>query len=1094
MQNKLCLGSLVALVCLLSHVCSQATVSPEFFRNLTCLTHDLETMSCYWKTPDSAQSAVLYEVCSRSSEAEQCYDSHTNSLQVELQLISTRIRIKAKNVSGEPTISFEKNTYEIPYVPYTPQILSLVADYTSDTLFVEWTVDSNGFLNEVKIDWEINILQGENLQLVKNETFVVHWNLSVPTFQWNWTSDFPLKCTSHSVRVRCFVHEKFYYGEIQHSDWSAIKTIEGDTTMDVAMFPVDKVLLVGSNMTVCCKVEKEMVVETIQFYWMKYPVIYLGSSNVGGIQLLNLNKSDTSGHNVVCNAKDSSYIDGTVVFVGYPPVEPQNFSCEAPDLAIINCTWKTGRPTGLVGDRATKYTIFDRFSGINLTCSGFIGDEEDYNCSIDVKKGQNLYDFLLLATNQLGEANVSLDFNLRERICPFPVEKLSVRNMSPTDVSLSWLLPGTYNSINLLCEIEIRKTHGEVEKRNITLKGADSTYYTYSLNNLHPFTNYNFRIRCSSYDHFWKWSRWSKEVNHKTLVAAPSRKLDIWAELVHTPECCSIAVYWKHLRLNEANGIVTSYNVEWKPLHSNEEPRRLPLSAELNRTLIKVPAGDNGEFEVNVTAINSAGSSPPSCMTTVQLPSVVRLERAVGDSNGINITWTPDSNFTCGYAVKWVPSFHFQGVDLQWKKFSSHVTSAFIHTQQFQAGVRHNVSVLGCRENKYQLLKSLIAYTEELPPIMAPNFTIQETTSHSILVKWESIPEDDLRGFLQGYMIYVVKNQSDSYFAKFRDIAHHSETKTKNITDPTVRILKIEDLQSGTNYQLGLQAYTRGGQGPIVSLSVVTNDNAVGLILAILIPIIVAVVLGIVTIAICYHKREWIKETFYPDIPNPENSKALQFEKNVNEGTKTIKTLEMNPCTPNSVEVVESFYTVPKILDTELSSPMSESGQLPEDGSEVPNDDHIVVSYCQPTSHGDTSSSVLDESATPSQVVYIDVQSMYQPQANSEDDLESDFLDNGGYKPQMQLPINSVTMDNQVPAEDLLVESAGYRPQGPPTTWAVDSPGSPTSMGSENASFGSPCSVNSRHFLIPPVDNKDSLKPTHIGWSISSLFQNKQDD
>lgn len=203
----------------------------------------------------------------------------------------------------------------------------------------------------------------------------------------------------------------------------------------------------------------------------------------------------------------------------------------------------------------------------------------------------------------------------------------------------------------------------------------------------------------------------------------------------------------------------------------------------------------------------------------------------------------------------------------------------------------------------------------------------------------------------------------------------------------------------------------------------------------------------------------------------------------------------MNTCTPNNVEVVESFYTVPKILDTELNSPMSESGQLSADGSAVPDDDdHIVVSYCQPTSHGDTSNSVLDESATPSQVVYIDVQSMYQPQANSEDDVETDILDSSGYKPQMQLPISSLTMDIEVPAEDTFVESSGYRPQGHPNTWAVDSPGSPTSVGSENASFGSPSSVNSRHFLIPPVDNKDSLKPTHIGWSISSLFQNKQDD
>ncbi|KAM5193915.1 leukemia inhibitory factor receptor [Mantella aurantiaca] len=1095
MRNRIRLGSLVAL-CLLSHVFSQATESPEFYRNLKCLTHDLETMFCDWETPDSVGSSVIYEVCSWSSNGERCYDSGSNSLQVDMPMFSTtQVKIKAKSVPEQPVISFMKNVDDIPYIPYTPQILSLVGDYRSDTLFVEWMIDTTGFLNDVQIDWEINVLRGEVLQLVKNETVTVHWNFSKTIFHWNWTSDFPLNCTSHSVRVRSFVHEKHYYGEIGYSEWSSLKTIEGDTSMDDVMFPVDKVLLVGSNFSVCCKViEEGSIVDSIQFKNTKYPVVELGSSNVGGIHLFNMSMSESSGHNIICNSNKYGCLTGTVVFIGYPPVDPQNFKCEAPDITIINCTWKTGRPTGLYGERGTKYSLYERFSGINLTCSGYTGDQEDYNCSMDVKKGQNIYEFMLLATNPLGSANISLDLDIRERICPFPVERIGVHDLSPTEVTLSWFIPGTYTSVNLLCESEIRKTHGEVERRNITLKGADRTYYTYPLNNLHPFTNYYFRVRCSSYDHFWKWSAWSKEVTHKTLTAAPSRKLDIWAELIHTPECCSIAVYWKHLRLYESNGDVTSYNIEWKPLHSNEKPQNDQRSGESNRTLIKLPPGDNGDYEINVTAVNLGGSSPPSSMTTVQMSSDVEVERAVGDISGINITWNSDSNFSCGYAVKWVPSFHLPGADLQWKKFSSHVSSAFIHTQQIQPGVRHNVSLYGCRENKFQLLRSFTAYTEELTPKVAPNFTVQETTSNSILVKWQPVPEDDLRGFLQGYLVYVVKNQSDSYFAKFKDLVRHSETKLKNITDPAIRILKIEDLQSGTNYQLGLQAYTRGGQGPIRSFSVVTNDNAVGLILAILIPIVVAVVFGIVTLAICYHKREWIKETFYPEIPNPENSKALQFQKNVSEGTKTIKTLEMNPCTPNNVEVVESFYTVPKILDTELNSPLSESGQLPEDGSEAPDDDHIVVSYCQPTSHGDTSNPVLDESATPSQVVYIDIQSMYQPQANSEEERESDFLDSSGYKPQMQLPVSSVTMDSQAPAEDTLVESAGYRPQGHPNNWAMDSPGSPTSVGSENASFGSPCSVNSRHFLIPPVDNKDSLKPTHIGWSISSLFQNKQED
>lgn len=91
----------------------------------------------------------------------------------------------------------------------------------------------------------------------------------------------------------------------------------GDTSIDDSMFPVDKVLLVGSNMTVCCKITDEAdIVDSIQFNGTNYPAIQLGSSNVGGVRLFNMNKSESSGDNIVCNTNAGDYMAGTVVFVG----------------------------------------------------------------------------------------------------------------------------------------------------------------------------------------------------------------------------------------------------------------------------------------------------------------------------------------------------------------------------------------------------------------------------------------------------------------------------------------------------------------------------------------------------------------------------------------------------------------------------------------------------------------------------------------------------------------------------------------------------------------------------------------------------------
>lgn len=198
----------------------------------------------------------------------------------------------------------------------------------------------------------------------------------------------------------------------------------------------------------------------------------------------------------------------------------------------------------------------------------------------------------------------------------------------------------------------------------------------------------------------------------------------------------------------------------------------------------------------------------------------------------------------------------------------------------------------------------------------------------------------------------------------------------------------------------------------------------------------------------------------------------------------------MNPCTPNNVEVLESRSIVPKIEDTEIISPVAER---PGECSEADPENHVVVSYCPPIIEEEISNPAADEAGGTSQVVYIDVQSMYQPQAKPEEEQGIDPGVVAGYKPQMRLPINSAVEDTT--AEDEADKTAGYRPQANVNTWNLVSPDSPrsTDSNSEIVSFGSPCSINSRQFLIPPKD-EDSPKSNGGGWSFTNFFQNKPND
>lgn len=200
----------------------------------------------------------------------------------------------------------------------------------------------------------------------------------------------------------------------------------------------------------------------------------------------------------------------------------------------------------------------------------------------------------------------------------------------------------------------------------------------------------------------------------------------------------------------------------------------------------------------------------------------------------------------------------------------------------------------------------------------------------------------------------------------------------------------------------------------------------------------------------------------------------------------------MNPCTPNNVEVLETRSTVPKIEDTEIISPVAE---CPKDSSDAEPENHVVVSYCPPVIEEEIPNPGVDEAGGASQVIYIDIQSMYQPQAKPEEEQETDPIEGAGYKPQMHLPITSTVEDLAADNDDDLDKTAGYRPQANVNTWNLITPDSPrsTDSNSEIVSFGSPCSINSRQFLIPPKD-EDSPKSNGGGWSFTNFFQNKPND
>ncbi|XP_050651068.1 leukemia inhibitory factor receptor isoform X1 [Macaca thibetana thibetana] len=1063
------------LLYLMNQVNSQKKGAP---RDLKCVTNNLQVWDCYWKAPSGTGRGTDYEVCIEN-RSHSCYQLEKTNIKIPaLSHGDYEITINSLHDFGSSTSKFTLNEQNVSLIPDTPEILNLSADFSTSTLYLKWNDRGSVFPHHSNVIWEIKILRKESMELVKLVTHNTTLNGKDTLHHWSWASDMPLECAIHFVEIRCYIDSLHFSGRKEWSDWSPVKNISWMPDSQTKVFPQDKVILVGSDITFCC-ISQEKVLSALIGH-TNCPLIHLDGENVA-IKIHNISVSASSGTNVVFTTEDNIF--GTVIFAGYPPDTPQQLNCETHDLKEILCSWNPGRATALVGPRATSYTLLESFSGKYVRFKRAEAPTNgSYQLFFQMLPNQEIYNFTLNAHNPLGRSESTILVNITEKVYPHTPTSFKVKDINSTAVKLSWHLPGNFAKINFLCQIEIKKSNTVQEQRNVTIKGVENSSYLVALDKLNPYTVYTFRIRCST-ETFWKWSKWSNKKQHLTTEAIPSKGPDTWREW--SSDGKNLIIYWKPLPINEANGKILSYNVSCS---SDEETQSLSeIPDPQHKAEIQL---DKNDYIISVVAKNSVGSSPPSKIASMEIPNDdLKIEQVVGMGKGILLTWHYDPNMTCDYVIKWCNSSRSEPCLMDWRKVPSNSTETVIESDQFRPGVRYNFFLYGCRNQGYQLLRSMIGYIEELAPTVAPNFTVEDTSADSILVKWEDIPVEELRGFLRGYLFYFGKGERDT--SKMRVLeSGRSDIKVKNITDISQKTLRIADLQGKTSYHLVLRAYTDGGVGPEKSMYVVTKENSVGLIIAILIPVAVAVIVGVVTSILCYRKREWIKETFYPDIPNPENCKALQFQKSVCEGSSGLKTLEMNPCTPNNVEVLETRSAFPKIEDTEIISPVAER---PEDRSDAEPENHVVVSYCPPIIEEEIPNPAADEAGGTAQVIYIDVQSMYQPQAKPEEEQENDPVGGAGYKPQMHLPVNSTVED--IAAEEDLEKTAGYRPQANVNTWNLVSPDSPRSIdsNSEIVSFGSPCSINSRQFLIPPKD-EDSPKSNGGGWSFTNFFQNKPND
>ncbi|XP_018549758.1 interleukin-31 receptor subunit alpha isoform X2 [Lates calcarifer] len=343
---------------------------------------------------------------------------------------------------------------------------------------------------------------------------------------------------------------------------------------------------------------------------------------------------------------------------------------------------------------------------------------------------------------------------------------------------------------------------------------------------------------------------------------------------------------------------------------SGEASQRIKTSRSEIRLSLSYSA-----YHLSISAVNNVSTSPAVSKTIPQredIPSVVdeKLNITVHSNTSFTVYWKDDliKTYVC-YSVEWREKGHkavhkpfYQ--DAVNQRTLSHLPEPLEPYKRYSISLHTRPNKETCDMKYINNSESTYGTTQfyfiEGSPISAPiNISSYNVTLSSAVLQWSSILEEDVRGFLLGYIIYYTEYKGTS--------------TERNITvDPEFDTYKLENLKKGTAYQVQISGFTQAGAGvrstPMVF---VTNHQGYFDLSLSGVIIIFVVVSALLIVGSVITKRA--KVILWPSIPNPGNSDAMQKIEGPCgvELLESINTLKVEEWDTNSLQIIEKEPVVP---------------------------------------------------------------------------------------------------------------------------------------------------------------------------------------
>uniref|UniRef100_A0A8C3RLA4 Oncostatin M receptor n=1 Tax=Chelydra serpentina TaxID=8475 RepID=A0A8C3RLA4_CHESE len=310
---------------------------------------------------------------------------------------------------------------------FLPTFLKVSKNLTLQRLLVEWDVSDSAHKFELEMVFDIQVSRTEEMNVIWTEYYNTTLSKLKKTLHWSWDSELPLECMSHSVRIRSMVNdERFSKLWSRWSQWETVLGKQNDNTPYI--FPEDKVVEEGSNVTFCCTGGKESRIEYFLFNYTNY---YYPDSN-------------TSQRNMVISMNKVLHAE-----VPEPPHEPKDLSCDTWDMKTLTCTWNPGENTYLYGkNKPVSFSSFERFSQKTFCYQETEHYLEPIRCSWAIDQ-QMIYNLTLTAENPLGKRSAHFVLDVAHRGKGFSAP--FVQSNSYPHLTLGGLQPFTNYAFRIRC-------------------------------------------------------------------------------------------------------------------------------------------------------------------------------------------------------------------------------------------------------------------------------------------------------------------------------------------------------------------------------------------------------------------------------------------------------------------------------------------------------------------------------------------------------------------------------------------------------------------------------------------------------------------